>query len=60
METFIKIMDLIANDETIPVHVKLDVAKRISDWCSSNNGAETDEYVLRQYYYLMRIKESMK
>ena len=56
MNTFIKIMDLIQNDETIPTNVKLDVSKRIIDWCAAG-GCETDLYVKRQLDYLEEVKE---
>ena len=56
MNTFLKIMDLIANDETIPSHVKLDVSKRIIDYCEAG-GSESDPYVERQLRYLEEVKE---
>ena len=56
MNTFLKIMDLIANDETIPSHVKLDVSKRIIDYCEAG-GSESDPYVEGQLRYLEEVKE---
>ena len=53
---FMQIMDLIANDETIPLEVKLDVSKRIIDYCESG-GCESDPYIKRQLTYLKEVKE---
>lgn len=57
MNTFLKIMDLLVNDETIPSHVKLDVSKRIIDYCEAG-GSESDLYVTRQLMYLKEVKEN--
>lgn len=57
MNTFLKIMDLLVNDETIPSHVKLDVSKRIIDYCEAG-GSESDPYVTRQLMYLKEVKEN--
>lgn len=56
---FLGIMDMILFDDEIPANVKKDVSKRVHDWCSSG-GSETDDYVKRQYEYLLRVKESVK
>ena len=56
---FLGIMDMILVDEEIPANVKEDVSKRVYDWCS-RGGSETDDYVKNQYYYLLRVKESIK
>ena len=54
---FMQIMDLIANDETIPTNIKLDVSKRIIDYCEAG-GSESDPYVTRQLMYLKEVKEN--
>ena len=56
---FMEIMDLIANDETIPLEVKLDVSKRIIDYCEAG-GCESDPYIKRQLMYLKEVKENAK
>ena len=56
---FLGIMDMILFDDEIPANVKEDVSKRVYDWCS-RGGSETDDYVKRQYEYLLRVKESVK
>ena len=56
---FLGIMDMILFDDEIPANVKEDVSKRVYDWCS-RGGSETDDYVKNQYYYLLRVKESVK
>ena len=56
---FLGIMDMILFDDKIPANVKEDVSKRVYDWCS-RGGSETDDYVKNQYYYLLRVKESIK
>ena len=56
---FLGIMDMILFDDEIPANVKEDVSKRVYDWCS-RGGSETDDYVKNQYYYLLRVKESIK
>lgn len=52
-------MDMILFDDEIPVNIKEDVSKHVYDWCS-RGGSETDDYVKRQYEYLLRVKESIK
>ena len=54
---FMQIMNLIANDETIPTNIKLDVSKRIIDYCEAG-GSESDPYVTRQLMYLKEVKEN--
>ena len=56
---FMQIMDLIANDETIPLEVKLDVSKRIINYCEAG-GCESDPYIKRQLMYLKEVKENAK
>lgn len=56
MNEFMNLMELILFDNSIPVHVKQDVSKRVSDWCMAG-GYETDDYVKRQYHYLLEVKE---
>ena len=56
---FIKLMDILLYDEVIPHIYKQDVIKRVNDWCAAG-GSETDEYVSRQYEYLLRVKEMMQ
>ena len=56
---FMEIMDLIANDETIPTNIKLDVTKRIIDYCESG-GSETDPYIKKELMYLKEVKENAK
>lgn len=53
---FMEIMNLIANDETIPTNIKLDVSKRIIDYCEAG-GCESDPYIKRQLDYLKEVKE---
>lgn len=59
MNEFIGLMDMILYDEEIPHHVKQDVSKRVTDWCESG-GSETDDYVKRQYHYLLEVKKNIK
>lgn len=59
MNEFLGIMQIIAFDENIPDYVKDDVSKRINDWCKAG-GSETDDYVKRQYYYLLEVGESLQ
>lgn len=54
---FENLMDMILFDYEIPLEVRNDVRNRISDWLRSG-GNETDNYIKRQYDYLMRVKES--
>ena len=57
---FLGIMDMILFDDDIPVNVKKDVSKRVHDWLSVEGHSETDDYVKRQYEYLLKVKESIK
>ena len=57
---FLGIKDMVLFDEDIPEHVKEDVSKRVHDWLSVEGHSETDDYVKRQYEYLLRVKESVK
>lgn len=57
---FLGIMDMILFDDDIPKHVKEDVSKRVHDWLSVEGHSETDDYVKRQYEYLLKVKESIK
>ena len=57
---FLGIIDMILFDEDIPVNVKKDVSKRVHDWVNVEGHSETDDYVKRQYEYLLRVKESIK
>lgn len=59
MNEFIGIMEIVMFDDDIPTHVKLDVSKRVTDWCKSG-GSETDTYIKRQYEYLLEVKENIK
>ena len=56
---FMQIMNLIANDETIPLEVKLDVSKKIINWCEAG-GCESDPYIKTQYLKLLEVKENAK
>ena len=56
---FMEIMNLIANDESIPLEVKLDVSKRIINYCEAG-GCESDPYIKRQLMYLKEVKENAK
>lgn len=58
MREFMYLMDLLMYDREIPKEIKQDVLKRTLDWISLG-GCESDDYVKNQYYYLMRVKESM-
>lgn len=58
MKEFIGLMDIILYDDEIPHKIKQDVVKRVNDWCKAG-GSETDDYVKRQYYYLLRVKDHM-
>ena len=59
MREFIGLMDILIYDEIIPHHYKADVAKRVNDWIAAGH-SETDDYVKRQYYYLLRVKDMMQ
>ena len=56
---FMEIMDLIANDNSIPMSIKLDVSKKIIDYCEAG-GCESDPYIKTQYLYLLEVKENAK
>ena len=56
---FMQIMNLIANDETIPLEVKLDVSKKIIDYCEAG-GCESDPYIKTQYLKLLEVKANAK
>ena len=56
---FMQIMDLIANDETIPTNIKLDVSKRIIDYCEAG-GCESDPFIKKELDYLLEVKENAK
>ena len=53
---FMEIMNLIANDNSIPMSIKLDVSKRIIDYCEAG-GCESDPYIKRQLDYLLEVKK---
>lgn len=53
---FMEIVDLIANDDSIPMSIKLDVSKRIIQYCEAG-GCESDPYIKRQLDYLKEVKE---
>ena len=57
---FLGIKDMVLFDEDIPKHVKEDVSKRVHDWLSVEGHSETDDYIKKQYSYLLRVKESIK
>lgn len=56
---FMEIMDLISNDNSIPMSIKLDVSKKIIDYCESG-GSECDPFIKTQYLYLLEVKENAK
>ena len=56
---FMEIMNLIANDETIPTNIKLDVSKRIIDYCEAG-GCESDPFIKKELDYLLEVKENAK
>lgn len=56
---FMQIVDLIANDNSIPMSIKLDVSKKIIDYCEAG-GKETDPYIKTQYLKLLEVKENAK
>lgn len=53
---FMQIIELIANDETIPTNIKLDVSKRIINHCEAG-GSEIDQYIKKELDYLLEVKE---
>ena len=59
MNEFIGLMDILIYDEVIPYYYKADVAKRLNDWIKAG-GSEKDDYVKRQYYYLLKVKEMIQ
>ena len=56
MNEFIGLMDILLYDEVIPYYYKADAARRLNDWIAGG-GKETDDYVKRQYEYLLRVRE---
>ena len=56
---FMEIMNLIANDESIPLEVKSDVSKRIIDYCEAG-GCESDPFIKTQYLKLLEVKANAK
>ena len=56
---FMEIMNLIANDETIPTNIKLDVSKKIIDYCEAG-GCESDPFIKKELDYLLEVKENAK
>ena len=56
---FMEIMNLIANDETIPTNIKSDVSKRIIDYCEAG-GCESDPFIKKELDYLLEVKENAK
>ena len=56
---FMQIMNLIANDDNIPLEVKSDVSKKIIDYCEAG-GCESDPYIKTQYLKLLEVKENAK
>ena len=54
-----KLMNLIANDTSIPDYVKLDVIKRIADYCEAG-GSETDPYIEQNLRYLQEVKNRVR
>ena len=56
---FMQIMDLIANDNSIPMSIKLDVSKKIIDYCESG-GSECDPFIKKELDYLLEVKENAK
>ena len=56
---FMQIMELIANDESIPKNIKLDVSKKIINWCEAG-GCESDPFIKKELDYLLEVKENAK
>ena len=56
---FMQIMDLIANDDSIPTNIKLDVSKKIIDYCEAG-GCESDAFIKKELDYLLEVKENAK
>ena len=59
MNEFVKLYDILIHDTEIPHMYKQDVIKRVNDWIAGG-GKETDDYVKRQYHYLLRVREMIK
>ena len=59
MSEFVKIYDMILYDNEIPKHIKQDVLIRVQDWYGAGKSLE-DDYIKRQYEYLVRVKENME
>ena len=59
MNEFVALMDILLFDTDIPHHYKQDVIKRVNDWIAAGH-SETDDYVKRQYYYLLKVKEMIQ
>ena len=56
---FMQIVDLIANDNSIPMSIKLDVSKKIIDYCEAG-GCESDSFIKKELDYLLEVKENAK
>ena len=56
---FMQIVDLIANDNSIPMSIKLDVSKKIIDCCEAG-GCESDPFIKKELDYLLEVKENAK
>ena len=56
---FMQIVDWIANDNSIPMSIKLDVSKKIIDYCEAG-GCESDTFIKKELDYLLEVKENAK
>ena len=56
---FMQIVDLIANDNSIPMSIKLDVSKKIIDYREAG-GCESDPFIKKELDYLLEVKENAK
>lgn len=56
---FMQIIDLIANDDNIPKNIKLDVSKKIINWCEAG-GCESDPFIKKELDYLLEVKANAK
>lgn len=56
---FMQIVDLITNDDSIPMSIKLDVSKKIIDYCEAG-GKETDQYIKKELDFLLEVKANAK
>ena len=56
---FMQIMELIANDDNIPKNIKLDVSKKIINWCEAG-GCESDAFIKKELDYLLEVKANAK